>query len=411
MVMQKLLYLIRRSCGTRARTLLALALVCVLAPGSAARTKAPRLRAIALVEVAPAAAGKAEKARVIPLVILDEEKYNDAAVYKATPVPMAVEPGVVYELQHEGMVVGEVTIDRAVQDAMGWYGEGHRQIEAAKPAHHADSAAMGDDDAPPRLHRGKAEPEEPHSVDIPAKTAAPPPHIEDDPNRPILRRGAGEQVQAQPDTNTGHSKPQAESAAKTAAKPAAPAQMKTYVAVSDEVSGDPRPYAFPWKPEEQARLTRAMEELARKEIAKQLTPPAPAPKKRGTKAKPATAPPLPLENESIHAYDLDTTNDAELVLTASAPWQGRSGPMKAYITLVGRVDYAGEPKTIFSSVTDDEHLDLAGRMELVDAVDADGDNRGELLFRRIGQDTRGYELYRVGRDQMWLIFSNESGGE
>ncbi len=400
--MQNLLYLIRRAGGTRAR-LLMLALIALLAPASAAKTKAPRLRAIALVEVAPAAAGKAAKARIIPLVILDEEKYNDAAVYKATPVPMAIEPGVVYELQQEGSRVGDVTIDRAVQDATGWYGEGHTESAAAKPTPRTERSSPNDEDAPPRLHRSAAAPEAGPAASTPAKAEGPPPHIEDDPNRPILRRGAGEQVQAK------DAKPEPASA--SAAKPepskgAARPPMKTYVAVSDEAPGDPRPYAFPWKPEERARLTKAMEELARKEIAKQLATPEPAPKKRGTASRAAAVPPLPLENESIHAYDLDTTNDTEIVLTATVPWQGRKGAMKAYITLVGRVDYAGEPKKIFASVTDDEHLDLNGRMELVDAVDADGDSRGELLFRRIGAATRSYELYRVGRDQMWLIFAS-----
>jgi hypothetical protein len=42
-------------------------------------------------------------------------------------------------------------------------------------------------------------------------------------------------------------------------------------------------------------------------------------------------------------------------------------------------------------------------MELIDAVDADGDGRGELLFRRTF-DGSAYAIYRVTADGLWPLF-------
>jgi hypothetical protein len=64
----------------------------------------------------------------------------------------------------------------------------------------------------------------------------------------------------------------------------------------------------------------------------------------------------------------------------------------------------GDLRKVFSEVTDDERLDVVGRLELVDAVDADGDSHAELLFRRVGVTAQTFELYRAGRDQMWKLF-------
>jgi hypothetical protein len=50
--------------------------------------------------------------------------------------------------------------------------------------------------------------------------------------------------------------------------------------------------------------------------------------------------------------------------------------------LIARTNLEGELRKLFFSQTDSRHLDVSPRMELIDAVDADGDGRGELLFRR-----------------------------
>ncbi len=43
-------------------------------------------------------------------------------------------------------------------------------------------------------------------------------------------------------------------------------------------------------------------------------------------------------------------------------------------------------------------------MELIDAVDADGDGRGELLFRQISDAGKAFIFYRVIGDRLWPLF-------
>jgi len=110
---------------------------------------------------------------------------------------------------------------------------------------------------------------------------------------------------------------------------------------------------------------------------------------------------------SIRAFDVDYDNDAEIVLTARCALRKKPSTaalVNTYITYVARQELTGDLRKVFSDVTDDERLDVVGRLELVDAVDADGDSHAELLFRRIGVTAQTFELYRAGRDQMWKLF-------
>jgi hypothetical protein len=43
-------------------------------------------------------------------------------------------------------------------------------------------------------------------------------------------------------------------------------------------------------------------------------------------------------------------------------------------------------------------------MELIDAVDADGDGRGELLFRQTSDAGSAYAIYRVTADRLWSLY-------
>ena len=78
----------------------------------------------------------------------------------------------------------------------------------------------------------------------------------------------------------------------------------------------------------------------------------------------------------LHVFDLSSSNEPVLVLTATAhmPPGRNSGPpgFEYTITLVARSDIYGELHKAFSALTDTAHLDVLPRYDLIDAVDADG---------------------------------------
>jgi hypothetical protein len=57
-------------------------------------------------------------------------------------------------------------------------------------------------------------------------------------------------------------------------------------------------------------------------------------------------------------------------------------------------------------VTDKFHLDVTPRLELIDAVDADGDGRAELLFHETADAGSGYVIYRATADKLWKMFDS-----
>jgi hypothetical protein len=75
------------------------------------------------------------------------------------------------------------------------------------------------------------------------------------------------------------------------------------------------------------------------------------------------------------------------------------------VTLVAQPDLYGGVLVLYKSVTDSAHLDETPRMRLVDAVDAMGDNRGELLFELRGQTQRQFALFRVLRGSAEQLFA------
>jgi len=82
-----------------------------------------------------------------------------------------------------------------------------------------------------------------------------------------------------------------------------------------------------------------------------------------------------------------------------------------YVTLVAKADIYGDLRKLKTSVTDDRHLDETPRLELIDAVDADGDGRGEFLFREVSNAGSTWAVYRAGADQLFPLFQGTPSGQ
>jgi hypothetical protein len=202
-------------------------------------------------------------------------------------------------------------------------------------------------------------------------------------------------------------------AAKAAAPVAAPAKTPQVIpAISDADGPDPRPYTFDMKPEEEQGFRKKMLALAGAEVSKQVKQNEPLPERPipGRKNKPAAKPIAPkFDDIKLRVFDVATNNEPILVLSAtavpvpSAKISNETG-REYYVTVVARTDFNTELHKLLSSVTDNQHLDVTPRMELIDAVDVDGDGRGELLFREVSDAGSAYVVYRVTPDQLWALF-------
>ncbi len=459
------------------------------------------------------------KASLLPIAVLVGGKFWDATAYKADPIPMALEPGTVYEAERTGSSLGLFTVNsalhsNAVNVPTPWLGTGAwvpAGAEKPKTALKAETVPVGIDtsDAPPRLTRSGSAPKQ-----TPPATAAPPasappgntsggsagssqtsqgktnpsqnspgqtspsqpgsspsspspnssapttsggskpsdskpgdakptdrPSIPqsdsgaDEDNRPRLRRGKPAESFTE-DEVPGYSKP---GAVATAASPARDGKValatadKSAVqlipAISDASGPEPRSFAFEWLKDEEGERLQQMTTLAKEQVRAYVDAEAkakimPMPKSAGSQAarRPAasktpaskTKDPI-LENVQMKAYDLWNNNQPVLVFTAEAhmppppagsPHAAADSELQYSILLVANPDIYNNLHKLYVGVTDKYHLDIAPRLELVDAVDADGDGRGELLFRQTSDNGNGWIIYRATADKLWKLFDS-----
>jgi preprotein translocase subunit SecG len=429
-------------------------------------------RALALLQLAPNG-----KATLIPIVIRIDKRFYDAASYKANPVPMALEPGTVYEAERSGSSLGLFTVGAALHSSAvnaispwiatgSWLPEGS---EAPKTALKAENVPVGieSSDAPPRLSRGdnskgtssagttapppspKTAPETPSPGSQPSGPTPTPPaqskppqqspptnsestdstnsHA-DEGNRPRLRRGRPTQPLPSDEDIPGYSRPGENTTAKstgpaTSAAPAPPEGTQLIPAISDADGPDPHSYAFEWGKGEEEDRQKQMLELARAEFSKYLNaqakdtipahPAGPGGAVR-TRTKTLKTPELVFENVQMRTFDLWGNNQPVLILSAEAHpptpsvahTTGSNEVTHYMITLVARTDIYSSLHRIYTGITDKYHLDVTSRLELVDAVDADGDGRGELLFRETSDVGSGYVIYRATADTLWKMFDS-----
>lgn len=384
-----------------AASLLLLLAVLTIARSSAQRQTPHKLRATALLELTTSPKGIISS-RLTPIVILDDGNFHDASIYKARPRPMAAEIGVVYEAQKTGVPVGYVTITGAANNGGLWTAMGKWQSaqQMAKKEAPTPTPANHEDDRP-ILHRGDTSSASavasPSPTPSPETTATPEPEPED-PGRPVLRRRApGAETSSTPEPS-----PTATPQTSPTPKLIAPAPgTQTMVAVSDNQPSDERSFAYQWKPGEEQAMDKKMRRLA----LAQLPP------------ENAALEDNALQNVVIWSFDLDLTNEPVMVLTAEIPGSyltpgKKSAPSKfvsRYITLIARGDYEQNLQRLAVSITDSSRLDVAPRLELIDAVDVDGDGYGELLFREYGFDQKQFVVYGVGRGTVTKLFEGAGG--
>ncbi len=162
---------------------------------------------------------------------------------------------------------------------------------------------------------------------------------------------------------------------------------------------------------------------------------------------------LPLEDEHFRVFELAYGSSATMVLTASSPKPAGAdenagaaapaagakdsssgdgppvikrgkpassgkpltegpgatpvakGAPQKFVTLIAQPDLYGGVLVLYKDVTDSAHLDEKPQMRLIDAVDAMGDNRGELLFELRGETQRSFGLFRVLRGSAEQLFA------
>ncbi len=419
------------------------------------------------------------KARLIPIAIMIDGKFFDAGSYKAAPVPMALDFGIVYEGFRSGVSQGIFTITQPGQLNHSWIAEGtwfpagtkapdknkkystpviedeskdgppvlHRRSEKSdsdsdsadkdknkdKPKDDAKDQKPTTPSSPTTAAPTASAPSSPDATKTPAPSAtadAPPAKAAStdenisDPNRPVLRRGKPDSsAHSEPFTTFDAlpgSVPAAKSSAGTGAgsgktdakatdSAAAVPQVTMIPAISDAAGPDPRPYIYDLKPAEVAMYRSKIQDLAIAQMHAHATAGEAAPARtKGSAGKPASKLPKPsFDAISLRVFDLSNSNEPVLVLLATThPSTDANGNVAVpqEITLIARTNLDGDLKKLFFSQTDSQHLDVAPRMELIDAVDADGDGRGELLFRRTYDGGSAYAIYRVTSDLLWPLF-------
>jgi len=401
---------------------------------------------------------------LLPIMIRDEGKFFDAAIYKASPRPMAVEPDTVYEAAEHGQPIGLFTIvssSRQNNDERTWVGLGRWQstvgeeptpkkdvqqanIHIGTPK--ADSSNMPDvpegeqkrkttqvydesgrpidhptDDEPPTLTKdGKRAPiERSPRISAPDKKPAPPStstNPDDDPDRPRYKKNG------------------ATAANKSAAG--------TPIATTPD--NDPnRPILKRGRPNSVTRITNPADNVPvpREVISRAaVTRPRTYEMAAVSDADQTITPPnyyfnATLAERQAYLRKMEELVDQELKPKAQAgpkPLLRRSAPLNPSrfadirfeildldsnnspeIVLTGAYVLSATQRVPFMLVARGDYegnprtlmFAKGDRFEFVDAVDIDGDGPGELLFRKIGQNGGStFVIYRATPDGLTEAF-------
>jgi hypothetical protein len=263
-----------------------------------------------------------------------------------------------------------------------------RPVLHKKDSDSDSTASTPSNPAPPVLKKNKKAPPSPVG-DVSSVPG------DEDPDRPRLKRGLAtlDKLKLQPSLL------------------GLPPDLEQSVAVSDARNRPEHPFGYTWSdPAVEAKMKSSLEDIAREALGLKTKP---APKAKATTTTRRTTKPVPpaelapLLDERFTAFELTYGSEATLVLTAHT--DAPPGQQK-FVTIVAQPDFYGNPQVVLKTVTDAAHLDDNPRLRLVDAVDALGDNRGELLFEMRGATQRQFALFRIARGQAEKLFVT-GGGE
>ncbi len=432
----------RKSLAQSFCCLVLLALPAVAQYRGAAVPKKTNPRAVAVLQILPN-----NSAKLLPVSIFLNGKFYDARYYMAKPVPLSLYSDTVYEALPDGMPSGWFTVENARISPNVIWGEGNWKplssgTKSAKSSSPSSSAPEEKGPVSTVVFPGtiketkeekkqdkreeKQREKEDKQKQKTASTQPPPPIVppkdDDDPDRPIMKKQPTEtqvKIDAQ-DLTPKMPSDDPDRPSLTRAKPAdeeeKPEELKApqagipgakyVVAVSDPDPMENRPYDYHWSDSEKATFQQKLSKMAMDAVHKFVA-------SRQTNAP--LAKDAKFSDMQLRAFDLDFSNSPYMVFTGridptlqptTSPKPGTAPPQLAtfYVTLVVRVGSSGEFHVLMSKATDSRHLDMAARYDLVDAVDADADNRAELLFRRTNDTGSTFVIYRVTPFQLTQLF-------
>jgi hypothetical protein len=388
--------------------------------------------------------------RLVPVSLFDGEHLQDAGLYLARPVPLALDSGTEYEIEGSGLPQGWFDIAGAREIGDDWFGFGDWKPYVPPPP----PKKLHPSRNPPAVVRDKSEDsDKPHLVrrdqnsgagsaggtasqgsassgkasGTPQASSAPV-----DPDRPRLRRrpdedkSAPQQAAAAPESPSNapdpdrprllHGKP---ADLKDEPKPLelTPVALSQTVAVSDANSMGKMSFAFDWaSPADAADAQKQLEAQAVQLLTASAAPAAPtttakkgpaathysAAHKTAQRRKPKPLEPAsPLTDVHFNAFALTYGSGATLVLTAHEAAGTRA------IAVIALQDIYGKIQVLWHSVMDDTHLDVTPRMKLIDAVDPRGDGRANLLFEQRNDTERRFVLYVVGANTAEQVFATD----
>ena len=160
---------------------------------------------------------KPTASRLIPVSLFIDDKFQDADVYLARPVPFALDTGNVYEIDRAGVALG--TLDLAFARHLvapttatttyddGWFGYGKffppapPKVSTLKPSKTTEVInGFDEDDDRPHFSARSATPGSGDAATPAAGTSAPSDTPADDPNRPTLHRSTNTSGQTASDS-------------------------------------------------------------------------------------------------------------------------------------------------------------------------------------------------------------------